>query len=499
MVGEPQRVVASGLRRPGRARRRSRTSAATPPPPSSRTAAAPARFASRAEATGCRRSLSRAGVRAEHLRGSATRGAGRARRGVRAVAARRARRPRPPPVGVHARRSRHARRRDRGERAGEDRRRARRPLRARRRAPTPRRDRRRAVRRARRGPRGGRRRRDRVRRVDRARPRGARSSSTTTRTRSVARFPSCDAPRSAPASPTSARWPRTRGSARWPSARDRCSSRSTAGSTPTTCRSRASIARAIREVDGGLPGVRALGLLLESEDRVQVSMNLVDLPVHRARGRVRGGPAARRSRRLRRHPGGARRPAPGGRARAVQLLRESSSHWSGAHARRPTIESRRVALSRRRAVRAPWRRWRHVAGRPAAVSADCAWIRRPETSCTGVRGARRAPISPRRSSARAAAHPAALPLGEPAPDAELLAVGERVLEAVDPAPRSSGRRPWPPGSRHPARGRRGRDRPPGSWPAPASAARRPRGAPRRRLRGCWTIGLGVIPVIPVTP
>ena len=39
------------------------------------------------------------------------------------------------------------------------------------------------------------------------------------------------------------------------------------------------IARAIREVDDGLPGVRALGLLLESEDRVQVSMNLVDLPV----------------------------------------------------------------------------------------------------------------------------------------------------------------------------------------------------------------------------
>ena len=39
------------------------------------------------------------------------------------------------------------------------------------------------------------------------------------------------------------------------------------------------LARAVREVDGGLAGVRALGLILESEDVVQVSMNLVDLPV----------------------------------------------------------------------------------------------------------------------------------------------------------------------------------------------------------------------------
>ena len=39
------------------------------------------------------------------------------------------------------------------------------------------------------------------------------------------------------------------------------------------------IARELREVDGGLPGVRALGLVLESEGVAQVSMNLVDLPV----------------------------------------------------------------------------------------------------------------------------------------------------------------------------------------------------------------------------
>lgn len=39
-----------------------------------------------------------------------------------------------------------------------------------------------------------------------------------------------------------------------------------------------SIARRVRERDGGLPGVRALGFALGSRGRVQVSMNLVDLP-----------------------------------------------------------------------------------------------------------------------------------------------------------------------------------------------------------------------------
>jgi glutamate formiminotransferase len=37
------------------------------------------------------------------------------------------------------------------------------------------------------------------------------------------------------------------------------------------------IARGVRDRDGGLPGVRALGFLLESERRAQVSMNLFDL------------------------------------------------------------------------------------------------------------------------------------------------------------------------------------------------------------------------------
>ena len=39
------------------------------------------------------------------------------------------------------------------------------------------------------------------------------------------------------------------------------------------------IARHVRELDGGLPGVRAIGLLLESQGVTQVSLNLVDLPV----------------------------------------------------------------------------------------------------------------------------------------------------------------------------------------------------------------------------
>ena len=37
------------------------------------------------------------------------------------------------------------------------------------------------------------------------------------------------------------------------------------------------VARAVRERDGGLPGVRALGFTLASKQRAQVSMNLVDL------------------------------------------------------------------------------------------------------------------------------------------------------------------------------------------------------------------------------
>ena len=39
------------------------------------------------------------------------------------------------------------------------------------------------------------------------------------------------------------------------------------------------IARAIREKDGGLPGVKALGFMIEEKKMAQVSMNLVDCDV----------------------------------------------------------------------------------------------------------------------------------------------------------------------------------------------------------------------------
>ena len=50
------------------------------------------------------------------------------------------------------------------------------------------------------------------------------------------------------------------------------------------------LARAVRERDGGLPGVRALGLHLDAAGRAQVSMNLVALErtgLQRACERVR--------------------------------------------------------------------------------------------------------------------------------------------------------------------------------------------------------------------
>jgi glutamate formiminotransferase len=50
------------------------------------------------------------------------------------------------------------------------------------------------------------------------------------------------------------------------------------------------VAAAVRESSGGLPGVQAIGLLLSSAGRAQVSMNIVDVdatPLHDAVGRVR--------------------------------------------------------------------------------------------------------------------------------------------------------------------------------------------------------------------
>jgi glutamate formiminotransferase len=56
------------------------------------------------------------------------------------------------------------------------------------------------------------------------------------------------------------------------------------------------IARAVRESSGGLPGVEAIGLLLPSSGRIQVSMNVVDVeraPLHDVVERVRAEALAR--------------------------------------------------------------------------------------------------------------------------------------------------------------------------------------------------------------
>jgi glutamate formiminotransferase len=57
-----------------------------------------------------------------------------------------------------------------------------------------------------------------------------------------------------------------------------------------------SIAAAVRESSGGMPGLQAIGLLLESTGRGQVSMNVIDLeraPLHEVVARVRSEAAAR--------------------------------------------------------------------------------------------------------------------------------------------------------------------------------------------------------------
>jgi glutamate formiminotransferase len=56
------------------------------------------------------------------------------------------------------------------------------------------------------------------------------------------------------------------------------------------------VAAAVRESSGGLPGVQAIGLYLPRSDRVQVSMNVLDLersPLHEVFARVRREAAAR--------------------------------------------------------------------------------------------------------------------------------------------------------------------------------------------------------------
>ena len=98
------------------------------------------------------------------------------------------------------------------------------------------------------------------------------------------------------------------------------------------------IARETRERDGGLLGVRALGLPLASSGNVQVSMNLVDLEttgIERACSEVRERADLRD---VDVDAGRAGRSGPGGRARAV-LRRPASGRGPGSTSPN-TIEAR---------------------------------------------------------------------------------------------------------------------------------------------------------------
>ncbi len=188
------------------------------------------------------------------------------------------------------------------------------------RAPPPRRDRRRAVRRARPDPRDrGDPRRAGLRPVDRGHAR--RPGVPLRPRRSGAPEPAGGTARRvhAPAHPTRAR-PQPAPDARCDRGRSASvrSSRSTSSSTATTSDLARTVARRVRERDGGLPGVRALGLQLESRGHAQVSMNLVDLDAtgleaacRAVRDEVEALGAAGR-------PGRARRSRSRGGARAVQ-------------------------------------------------------------------------------------------------------------------------------------------------------------------------------------
>ena len=162
------------------------------------------------------------------------------------------------------------------------------------------------------------------------------------------------------------------------------------------------IAREIRERDGGLPGVRALGFMLESQRRPQVSMNLVDLDRTGIEDACLARARARAPRAHRRRVGRGRRARPAARSRSV--LRRVPA--VGRHRRRVgAIEAR-------------------IGHGPALAG--------PATRPAEPDGARRGS-----GAGEAAAHEGALaadaaafPLGHPAPDPELLTVPQRVLEAL---------------------------------------------------------------------
>ena len=76
-------------------------------------------------------------------------------------------------------------------------------------------------------------------------------------------------------------------------------------------------ARVVRERDGGLPGVRALGFFLAAAGRAQVSMNVTDLVRDRDRGRLCNRARCRARTRDGCRGSGAGRPVAPGRARAL--------------------------------------------------------------------------------------------------------------------------------------------------------------------------------------
>ena len=78
------------------------------------------------------------------------------------------------------------------------------------------------------------------------------------------------------------------------------------------------IAREVRERDGGLPGVRALGLALETKGRAQVSMNLIDLAATGVETALESVRRAAIEAGKRREGGGAGLAPPRCRTRAVQ-------------------------------------------------------------------------------------------------------------------------------------------------------------------------------------
>ena len=420
MVRQPERVVAGAFRGARVARRSCPIAAPTRPRPSSRTAGARGRSAWRgaylplasAFLSKCQLSWAMtassdtcsaggyvptcARMRAERV-GRARRACPRRARGrVRRVVARCAHRPRPPPLGVHARGPGC---RDADARGAGTRRRGRRARRSRREHDGVHPDSARSMWCRSSHSTGSTRRaaialaRD-VRGVGRRRRSRCPCSSTATPIPSAARCPTLAATRSHGASPTWARHaaPHAR--------RDRGRRAPGAGRGELRARPRRRRARARRSrarcasATADCPACARSGSCSRPAGRAQVSMNLIALDRDRAPGRR------------------ARRCAISPDAAAVDVAASSSS----GSCRRP---SSRVAT----ASSSSGRHQRRSDDRgPASVRPVMPRARAPELR------RRRRPALER----TLAADPAALPLGEPAPDAELLAVGERVLEAVDP-------------------------------------------------------------------